>query len=86
MAQKSPSPIGATEVRRFFLQRHEDETGVSGTGRVAEGVLFSTGWVALTWLTSVNSLVFYPSITNVQVIHGHNGKTDLVWIDAEDTS
>ena len=70
-------------IRRFFLQRHDDRTGVSGTGRVAEGVVFSTGWVALTWLTSINSLVFYPSIRNVEHIHGHGGATEIVWIDPE---
>lgn len=68
-------------MRRFYLHRQEDVTGVSGTGRVAEGVVFSTGWVALTWLTAVNSLVFYPSIENVEKIHGHGGQTLIVWED-----
>jgi hypothetical protein len=67
--------------RRFLLQRDEDKTGVSGTGTVAEGCLFSTGWVALTWLTSVNSLTFYPAIENVEYIHGHAGSTRIVWLD-----
>jgi hypothetical protein len=71
-------------VRRFVLDRVRDETGVSGTGVIAEGVLFSTGWVALTWLTAVNSLVFYPAIENVVHIHGHNGSTLLRWLDEED--
>lgn len=68
-------------MRRFYLQRNEDATGISGTGRVAEGVVFSTGWVALTWLTQVNSLVFYPAMANVEHIHGHGGKTAIVWVD-----
>jgi hypothetical protein len=68
-------------MRRFHLQRNEDATGISGTGRVAEGVVFSTGWVALTWLTEVNSLVFYPSMANVQHIHGHGGLTQIVFED-----
>lgn len=68
-------------MRRFFLQRDVDETGVSGTGKVAEGVQFSNGWVALTWLTDINSLVFYPSIDNVRHIHGHGGKTRIQWMD-----
>lgn len=68
-------------MRRFFLQRDIDITGVSGTGRVAEGVVFSTGWVALTWLTEVNSLVFYPAFANVEKIHGHGGSTVIVWED-----
>ena len=70
-------------MRRFELHRDQDITGVSGTGVVAEGVLFSTGWVALTWLTVVNSLVFYPAIENVEKIHGHDGKTRIVWLDNE---
>ncbi len=68
-------------MRRFELHRKEDVTGVSGTGVVAEGVEFSTGWVALTWLTVVNSLVFYPRIANVEHIHGHDGATRVVWLD-----
>ena len=68
-------------MRRFHLVRDQDITGVSGIGIVAEGVLFSTGWVALTWLTAVNSLVFYPTIGNVEHIHGHNGATRIVWLD-----
>jgi len=70
-------------MRRFELHRHADITGVSGTGVVAEGVLFSTGWVALTWLTAINSLVFYPAIENVFHIHGHGGSTAVVWVDEE---
>lgn len=68
-------------MRRFQLSRSQDITGVSGTGIVAEGVLFSTGWVALTWLTAVNSLVFYPAIEHVRAIHGHDGSTQIVWLD-----
>lgn len=68
-------------MKRFQLHRKQDATGVSGTGIVAEGVVFSTGWVALTWLTQVNSIVFYPAIENVQYIHGHNGMTEIVYLD-----
>lgn len=69
------------QVRRFVLDRKEDETGVSGVGVVAEGVQFSTGWVALTWLTELRSMSFYDSIYSVEKIHGHDGKTQIVWID-----
>lgn len=69
-------------MRRFYLQRNEDETGISGTGRVAEGVVFTNGWVALTWLTQYTSVVFYPSLMDVQQIHGHQGKTLIVFEDS----
>lgn len=68
-------------MRRFVLDRHEDVTGVSGTGIVAEGVIFSTGWVALTWLTQINSLVFYPGMEHVEHIHGHGGSTTIRYLD-----
>ena len=38
--------------RRFELHRDDDVSGVSGTGVVAEGVLFSSGRVALEWLSA----------------------------------
>lgn len=66
-------------MKSFYLQREVDETGVSGTGKVAEGVVFSNGWCAMTWLTDHTSVVFYPSIDDVYFIHGHNGKTKVVY-------
>lgn len=65
-------------MRAFHLQRHEDETGVSGIGRVAEGVIFNNGWCAMTWLSPLTSVAFYASIEEVEAIHGHGGKTDVV--------
>jgi hypothetical protein len=66
---------------RFQMKRLTDVTGISGTGIVAEGVQFSNGWVALTWLTAHTSVVFYPSIADVYAIHGHQGSTVVVWLD-----
>ena len=67
------------QVRTFFLHRLEDESGVSGTGRVAEGAIFSNGWVALVWLSETPSVSFYPTIDAVEAIHGHEGKTRIVF-------
>jgi hypothetical protein len=68
-------------MRRFYLQRHEDATGTSGTGKVAEGVVFQCGRVALTWLTHVACVSIYDNIQGVETIHGHDGKTEVVWVD-----
>lgn len=69
-------------MRRFHLQRNVDATGISGTGKVAEGVVFSNGWVAMTWLTEWSSIVTYPQgIEAVEKIHGHNGMTQIVFED-----
>ena len=74
------SPV-AIAARRFQLVRDVDVTGVSGTGRVTEGLEFSDGQVAMRWLTSVSSIAFYHSIGDVLHIHGHDGNTRLEWID-----
>jgi hypothetical protein len=71
--------------RRFHLLRHADETGISGTGVVAEGALFTNGKAVVSWLTSVSSVAVYDSIEAVVAIHGHNGKTEVVWVDPYQT-
>jgi hypothetical protein len=67
--------------RRFQLVRREDDTGISGTGVVAFGVAFPDGTTVLRWDTKVNSTVFYDSIDDLTTIHGHGGKTVLMWLD-----
>ena len=62
----------------FYLKRSEDESGVSGTGRVAQGFIFDNGKVAVTWLSEHPSVTVYDSIGEVTAIHGHGGKTELV--------
>lgn len=66
---------------RFCLNRKEDDTGVSGVGIVAEGVQFSTGVCVLCWLNEELSLKIYQSIADVERIHGHGGKTEIIWIE-----
>lgn len=68
-------------MRTFYLQRNVDETGISGTGRVAEGVQFSDGRCALRWMTRPASLGTYDSIEDLEAIHGHGGLTRVVWDD-----
>lgn len=63
----------------FRLERDKDETGVSGTGKVAEGVVFSNGKCAMAWLTNVSSVAVYESIEDVEHIHGHSGSTRIVY-------
>jgi hypothetical protein len=74
--------------RRFVLQRHEDVSGVSGTGVVAEGVLFSNGVVALQWTSEFpTSVVFHQrGMESVVAIHGHNGATAIEWAGDDDES
>ena len=62
----------------FYLNRVEDESGISGTGRVAQGFIFDNGKVAVTWLSEHPSVTVYDNIGEVHAIHGHGGKTEVI--------
>lgn len=66
-------------MRFFELHRSEDESGVSGTGVVAEGVVFWNGKCALAWKTEHTSVAIYDDIETLEKIHGHDGKTQVVF-------
>lgn len=68
-------------MRLFRLRRIEDESGVSGTGLIAEGVEFSHGEVVLSWVTMHRSIGVYPNIKELENIHGHGGKTVVEWLE-----
>lgn len=70
-------------MRRFHFERTEDASGVSGCGRVAEGVIFSNGKVALEWLSKHSSTGLYDSLADVEHIHGHEGRTKIVFEDSD---
>ncbi len=69
--------------RVFHLQRDVDVTGVSGSGLVAEGVQFTDGTVVLRWCSSRPSTVIYGTLADVKRVHGHGGKTRVVWEDED---
>jgi hypothetical protein len=67
-------------MKLFHLNRVVDETGVSGTGVVAGGIVWPNGKVAMQWYTSTSSVAFYESIDDVKTIHGHGGKTRVEFL------
>jgi hypothetical protein len=70
--------------RRFYLDRHVDDTGVSGTGIVAMGVQFECGKVIMCWSSEgspIHSVSIWDGIDQVRRVHGHNGRTSIVWVD-----
>lgn len=69
--------------RRFELFRHTDMSGVSGTGVVAEGIQFSDGSVAVRWKGANPSTAAWDSLAGVIAVHGHNGATEIRWLDDE---
>jgi hypothetical protein len=81
-----------TKLSRFQLVRYEDESGVSGTGVVAEGVEFPSGACVFEWFndenpdldTTQNGLTVKPGPDGAEdlvEVHGHEGRTKLEWLD-----
>lgn len=66
--------------RLFQLYRETDVTGISGTGIVADGVLFPDGVTVIRWRGDHRSTVVWDSLRDVDAIHGHNGATQIVWL------
>lgn len=75
-------------MRAFYLMRYEDHSGISGEGKVAEGVEWDDGTVAMRWcdlkrsphgVTIRPTTVLHDDVESVIALHGHNGKTHLVW-------
>jgi hypothetical protein len=58
-------------MRTFTVHREYDVSGVSGTGVVVEGVLFSTGVVVVHWLTPAprGSIGVWDSLDQFLSIH-----------------
>ena len=78
--------------KRFVLRRTVDVTGLSGTGIVAQGVEFSDGVCVVRWLAAGVSVtnrergvqpttVVHPDIVRIEALHGHNGATQIEWVD-----
>ena len=71
--------------RTFELVRYRDLSGVSGTGVVAEGCVFSDGSVALRWRGDNPATAVWPDIDSVLAVHGHQGATEVRWIEQRTT-
>lgn len=68
------------KTQRFKLMRDADDSGVSGTGIVAEGFQFPSGKVVIEWLVTPFAIGIYPSINDLILVHGHGGKTRVEFI------
>jgi hypothetical protein len=65
-------------MKTFYLLRHQDVHGNSGTGVVAEGVIFDSGMCSMTWLSEFESVTTFRNIATVKRLHSHDGKTEVV--------
>ncbi|TAK28167.1 MAG: hypothetical protein EPO21_23030 [Chloroflexota bacterium] len=84
------------EPRLFTVFRNFDASGVSGPGRVMDGVVFHTGQVVVCWRSDINpagggysSICIYPSwdaFKHVHVDPHPENQTEIVFHDCDNTS
>lgn len=67
--------------RRFKLERTSDPTGISGTGTVADGVVWPDGSLTLKWRGERSSVVLWKNLEHMLDVHGHGGATTIRWVD-----
>ncbi len=69
-------------MKTYELIRDVDDSGVSGTGKVAEACVFSNGRCVIAWVgsekTGIQSIVVYDSLGDAEKIHGHGAHTRFV--------
>lgn len=75
--------VDARGMRRFYLLRSEDETGISATGRVLEGVLTPSGKVIVEWRPPHSTVTIFDSLEEFKTLHvdAHPSKNQIVWVD-----
>ena len=72
--------------KNFVMIRNIDATGVLGTGKILEGVVFESGKVAASWMPSgelkAASIVIFDSMDEFMAVHvlSHpENQTQLIW-------
>jgi len=65
-------------LRAGYVDRSEDASGVSGTGRVAEWVEYTDGTVVVRWISNLASTNVHPNMKAAEQVHGHGGRSAFV--------
>ncbi|OGZ61311.1 MAG: hypothetical protein A3H51_02720, partial [Candidatus Spechtbacteria bacterium RIFCSPLOWO2_02_FULL_38_8] len=55
--------------RVFTMVRKKDENGISGRGRVLDGVIFEDGKTVISWRSAKPSIAIYNSFEEFKQIH-----------------
>lgn len=71
-------------MKTFHIIRNHDESGISGTGKVLEGVVFEDGTTVIRWCTkhNPNSTAIYNEFKHFKHLHidcHPNNETEIVW-------
>lgn len=72
--------------RLFTIMREADATGISGTGRVLDGVIFHTGQVVVCWRSAFGSITIFENWDAFASVHlkAHpENRANIVFLDGE---
>lgn len=82
-------------MRTFKFIRLQDLTGTSGTGHVASGTVLDDGTTQVRWTVDarladgstrkINSVTQFDTWVDAILLHGHGGRTVLVWDDSNES-
>ena len=79
---KKPAKLCSQGIRTFTVCRVNDESGVSGTGVVIEGITLATGQCVVHWLypTPRGSIAIFDSISDFATVHikPHPGNETII--------
>ena len=79
---KKPAKLCSQGIRTFTVCRINDESGVSGTGVVIEGIVLATGQCVVHWLypTPRGSIAIFDSISDFATVHikPHPGNETII--------
>lgn len=73
----------------YYLNRKEDLSGCSGTGIVAQFIVFDDDFAALHWFkrengSKVTTTTVFQSSEDILKLHGHEGRTVIVNANKEE--
>ena len=69
-------------MRRFYLTRKDDSSGLGETGKVLEGVLTDSGRVIVEWLTPFKTVGIYDTLEHFVALHVQLPHvSEMIWLD-----
>jgi hypothetical protein len=81
--RKKQMEANSNPPRRFYLERQGDITGLSGTGRCLEGVLWQNGKVTVQWRPPLATIAIYDDFETFEKlhVHGHPSSNVVGWLE-----
>jgi len=68
---RPPARLAPRGIRTFTMCRQADETGISGTGVIVQGIVLASGWCVVNWLypPPVGSVAIFNSMSDFIAVH-----------------